>query len=86
MAPRQNNLKILQHNLGHGKKATIEIREVATRVGALVLLVQEPYVHKGNVSYFGTMTNRILTGCRSSNEVPGACIVLLSNSLDAVIH
>lgn len=72
-----HNLTVLQHNLGHGRVATGELRTFPTRKKASILLLQEPWVNLGRICGLGTTSNRILTGCLEGT--PLACIAILDN-------
>lgn len=78
-----NQLVILQHNLGHGRVATGELRTFATRRHAALLLLQEPWVNMGKVCGLGTTSNRILVG--TTTETPLACIVVLDTRMDVLL-
>lgn len=62
MVPRVEKFVVLQHNLGKGKVATAEIREMARRTGASLLLLQEPWVRENTICGLGSLSNRILKG------------------------
>lgn len=83
VSARSASIVILQHNLGKGKVATAEIRDAAHRVGASVLLLQEPWFHRGKVVGLGDLSNRILIGARE-NETAKAAIVVLDRDIDVV--
>lgn len=76
-------VRILQHNLGRGRTATSELRTMATRHRADILLIQEPWVNTGRVCGLGTTSNKILV-C-TQVETPFACIVILDPKMDVLL-
>lgn len=84
MGTSSPSITLLQHNLGKGKTASAELRNVAHHIRASALLVQEPWVSRqAFVCGLGTLSNRILTGTR--DDVPRACIAILDPALDVTI-
>lgn len=80
----RSHITLLQHNLGKGKTASAELRNVACVMHASILLIQEAWVSRqALVCGLGSLSHRILTGTRDAT--PWACIAILDPTLDVTI-
>lgn len=80
-----NNLVILQANIGRSQDASVELMEMAHKVSAPILIIQEPYSNnRHKICGLGTYSNQILAG-NKPNEKPWACICITDKNYTATL-
>lgn len=77
-------VKVIQANLGRGRDATDELRELALDSDASILLIQEPYVYKNESTGLGRYTNQVLF-TKKHDEPPWACFVITNKKYTATL-
>ncbi|CAB0034406.1 unnamed protein product [Trichogramma brassicae] len=75
-------MRIAQANLGRSRLASDELVVSAVGEGFDVLLIAEPYTHKGRACALGSSSHVVITG-QKGDETPWTAVVVLSPNITA---
>lgn len=77
-------LKVIQINLGRGLQASTDLLRFAEEENNAILLIQEPRVVNRQICGLSKYKNTIITGSKT-HEVPWTCIVILDDRYTATV-
>lgn len=80
----ENELRILQVNIGRSKQASNETVERAAEVKIPIILMQEPYTYQNKAAALGRYANCVICA-NKPDEVPWASVIILNDDYTGVL-